>query len=188
MAAAHREESADLQVLLDEREEQLGTLDRTVTFQNLEHERLAKEHEASLRESVAVTETLRISIADRDATMVSLAHRVRHLDIDLGQTRDALAVAEAKVAASEDRARRLGAGLDGLRRQADLVAGGSSVPIDRTTSSSDSRAYHPSSQLTATTPSRVQERTASADALSESLARLLKSVTTPSRGTHAGAV
>lgn len=44
------------------------------------------------------------------------------LDDQLSRARDALVIAESRIAASEERARRLGAGLDGLRRQADQVA------------------------------------------------------------------
>ena len=55
--------------------------------------------------------------------MAALSQRVHELDGQLTRARSALTTAEARVAASEDRARRLGAGLDGLRRQANMVAG-----------------------------------------------------------------
>jgi hypothetical protein len=55
--------------------------------------------------------------------VAALSQRVHELDDQLGRARSALTTAETRVAASEDRARRLGAGLDGLRRQANMVAG-----------------------------------------------------------------
>jgi hypothetical protein len=55
--------------------------------------------------------------------VAALSQRVHELDDQLTRARSALTTAEARVAASEDRARRLGAGLDGLRRQANMVAG-----------------------------------------------------------------
>lgn len=169
MAAAHRDEVADLRAELNERDEKLDHLNRSVNLQKFELERSTQKQDEALQESLRESTTLRRNAAEREEALKSLALRVGQLDDELLHTRKALAAAESKVAMAEDKARLLGAGLDGLRRQADLgvVETGTAQSFSLDPSTVRSQDF------------RSQDRAKSADLLSQSLERLLKSVSTP---------